>query len=104
MVYSDQLCDYWRAASIAREAYEYELTLGNCTPVTCTVGCPVPGYVEATLDVCQSEVAQQYLHDYHLNLAMAQDLINDTRVTALWDRIAGHLFKPAAIVALLLLL
>jgi hypothetical protein len=101
----DQFCDYLRMADAMWEAYQRELSLPPaaeyCEVVACTVECPVEGYVEAQLKTCHSPHAYEYLTAYRDNLDSANGLLSATEHTSMLDRIAGQLFKPGSILAVL---
>ena len=100
---SDQLCDLWTAAEAAFRAYEFEINR-TCEPITCSVNCPVEGFVEAQLDACPaSERANEQLALYYSNLAEAQLIIDATNTPALVDRVSGFLVRPGALLSLLIM-
>ena len=65
-------------------------------------------YVDlGTSKITQTSVqpyAEKYLETYHDSIAKAESLLSNTQGTALADRIAGQLFKPGSLLALLFLL
>ena len=81
VVASDPLCDYYKAAQASYTAYLKEAAI--CTAV-CAVECTPNGYVYAEKTTC--ELAQDYLDDYHLNLEMAQELVESAEFSAKVDR------------------
>ena len=100
---SDQLCDLWTAAEAAFRAYEFEITRA-CEPITCSINCPVEGFVEAQLDACPAnDRANEQLALYYSNLAEAQLIIDATNTPALVDRVSGFLVRPGALLSLLIM-
>lgn len=105
IVSSDQFCDYWKAATMAMAAYRYELSNPtHCETVKAEITCPVEGFVDCDIKTCKSPKAQIYLDAYHENTQAALALLSNTKHTALADRIAGQLFRPGSLLALLFLL
>ena len=78
VVGSDPLCDYWKAAHMAREAHLIADRHGDV------------------------EVAEYYNNIYHSNMIKAQELIDKTEHTATAQRFSDHLFKPLGLLALLI--
>jgi len=105
VVNRDPLCDYLKNAAVAREAYEYALANPTqCEVVKAEVNCPIDGFVDCQIKTCTSPKAAKYLTAYHDNLDAAFALTENTQHPALWDRVAGFLVRPAAIMAALFLL
>jgi hypothetical protein len=80
VVGSDQLCDYWKAAEMARAAHIIADKHGD------------------------KEKAAYWDEMYYWNMNAAQDLLDDTEGTATADRVADQLFKPVTLIGLLFLL
>jgi hypothetical protein len=77
IVGSDQICDYWKAAMMAREAHMLADKHGD------------------------AEAAAHWDEMYTWNLNAAQELLENTEHTSLLQRIADQLFKPLALLGLL---
>jgi hypothetical protein len=77
---SDQLCDYWKAAEMARSAHLIADKHGD------------------------EEAAEYWSGVYEWNLKEAQELLEDTEHTALAQRISDQLVKPLGLIGLLIFL
>ena len=77
-VQTDQLCDYYLAANVAYEAYAVAHRHGHVN------------------------VADKYLELYFSNIDKAQALLDSTEQTAVVDRFATQLFRPAGLLGLLI--
>jgi hypothetical protein len=75
---SDQLCDYWKAAQMAREAHKLADKHGD------------------------EEAAKYWTDVYNWNMITAQELLEDTEHTATAQRFADQLFKPLGLLSLLI--
>jgi len=105
VVNRDPLCDYLKNAAVAREAYEYAITNPTqCEVVKAEINCPIDGFVDCQIKTCTSPKAAKYLKAYHDNLDAAFALTANTKHPALWDRVAGFLVRPGALMAALFLL
>lgn len=82
VVNSEQFCDHVRLASIMREAYEYEVAMGNS----------------------EGQFATKYYEAYHDNLGDALSLIEGSEFAGMIDRNTGFIIRPAALIGLLIFL
>ena len=96
----DQFCKYIDMANAAWLAHERaKKNPDSCKTITATVTCDEPGHMLCEIEQCQSDAADKHLAMYHDNLERANKLLVTAEQPALWDRVAGFLIKPLALVA-----
>ena len=99
VINSDQFCDHIRMADVMRNAYLWELQYGK---VECAPEASGEWIVDQYQDTCVNEKAAEYYSQYHENIEDAMDLVSTTKEVGWFDRVAGMLIRPIAVIGALI--